>query len=71
MTESPSTIDALIRHRAALHPDKPMVIDQRQRITFAELHCRLCGALRGDRPPVIAQLIAPDGRQRLVRRQEE
>ncbi len=37
MTESPSTIDELIRHRAARYPDKPMVIDPVQRITFAEL----------------------------------
>jgi acyl-CoA synthetase (AMP-forming)/AMP-acid ligase II len=37
MTDSPSTVDELIRRRAALHPDKPMVIDQTDRMTFAEL----------------------------------
>ncbi len=37
MTESPATIDALVRQRAALHPDKPMVIDPVERVTFAEL----------------------------------
>jgi acyl-CoA synthetase (AMP-forming)/AMP-acid ligase II len=37
MPESPTTIDELIRHRAAEHPDKPMVIDQTDRVTYAEL----------------------------------
>src|SRR5215212_3320090 len=37
MVESPTTIDELIRHRASRHPDKPMVIDQTDRLTFAEL----------------------------------
>jgi acyl-CoA synthetase (AMP-forming)/AMP-acid ligase II len=37
MTEALTTIDALIRHRAARHPDKPMVIDPAERVTFAEL----------------------------------
>ena len=37
MPESPSTIDELIRHRAAQYPDKPMVIDPALRLTFAEL----------------------------------
>src|SRR5215212_3151959 len=37
MAETPTTIDELIRHRAVEHPDKPMVIDQTDRLTFAEL----------------------------------
>jgi acyl-CoA synthetase (AMP-forming)/AMP-acid ligase II len=37
MNESPSTIDELIRHRAARYPDKPVVIDPVRRLTFAEL----------------------------------
>ncbi|MDX1884786.1 class I adenylate-forming enzyme family protein [Mycolicibacterium sp. 120270] len=37
MPESPTTIDDLIRRRAADFPDKPMVIDTTGRITFAEL----------------------------------
>jgi acyl-CoA synthetase (AMP-forming)/AMP-acid ligase II len=37
MTESPSTIDELVRHRAAQYPAKPVVIDPVNRITFAEL----------------------------------
>jgi acyl-CoA synthetase (AMP-forming)/AMP-acid ligase II len=37
MTESPSTIDQLVRRRAAQYPAKPVVIDPVNRITFAEL----------------------------------
>lgn len=37
MPESPTTIDDLIRRRAAEFPDKPMVVDTSDRITFAEL----------------------------------
>ena len=37
MTESPSTIDQLVRHRAAQYPAKSMVIDPVNRITFGEL----------------------------------
>jgi acyl-CoA synthetase (AMP-forming)/AMP-acid ligase II len=37
MTESPSTIDELVRRRAAQYPAKPVVIDPVNRITFAEL----------------------------------
>jgi len=36
-------------------------------ITFAELYRRLCDALRGDRAPVIGELIEPDGTQKLIR----
>jgi acyl-CoA synthetase (AMP-forming)/AMP-acid ligase II len=37
MTEAPSTIDQLVRHRAAVDPDKPVVIDPVERMAFAEL----------------------------------
>ena len=37
MAESPSTIDQLVRHRAASYPAKPMVIDPVNRVTFGEL----------------------------------
>lgn len=30
-------------------------------VTFEELHRRLCDALRGGRPKVVAQLLGPDG----------
>src|SRR5213593_3389199 len=31
------------------------------RITFEELHQRLCDALRGNRSPVVAEVLLPDG----------
>ena len=34
---SESTIDELVRHRAVSHGDKPMVIDQNHRVSFADL----------------------------------
>jgi acyl-CoA synthetase (AMP-forming)/AMP-acid ligase II len=37
MTEPPSTIDQLVRQHAAQYPDKPMVIDQVDRVSFGEL----------------------------------
>ena len=37
MTESPSTVDHLVRLRAGQHPTKPMVIDPVNRVTFGEL----------------------------------
>ena len=39
-------------------------------IPFVELHRRLCDALRGDRPRVVAQILGPDGRVRIVRENE-
>ena len=36
-------------------------------ITFAELHERICNALRGNRAPVIAEILLPDGTQRIMR----
>jgi len=37
------------------------------RITFAELHERICDALRGNRAPVIAEILLPDGSNRIMR----
>ncbi len=37
MTDSPSTIDHLIRLRAAQYPTKPMVIDPESRLTYRDL----------------------------------
>ena len=34
--------------------------------TFADLHARICDALRGDRPRIVATLHTPDGRKRIV-----
>jgi len=35
-------------------------------ITFEDLHTRLCDALRGDKPRVIAQYLEPGGRVRTL-----
>ena len=37
------------------------------RIPFAELHQRLCDALRGNRAPVVAELLLPDGTHQIIR----
>ncbi|OBK74009.1 class I adenylate-forming enzyme family protein [Mycobacterium sp. 1274761.0] len=37
MAEFPSTVDHVVRRRAAEHPDKPMVIDPETRLTYGEL----------------------------------
>ena len=37
------------------------------RIPFADLHDRLCAALRGGRPPIVAETIRPDGSITIVR----
>jgi hypothetical protein len=36
-------------------------------IRFDDLYRRLCDALRGDRPRVVMQYLAPDGRVRIIR----
>lgn len=41
------------------------------RITFAELHERICAALRGNRAPVVAEILNPDGSTTLIRRRPE
>jgi hypothetical protein len=35
-------------------------------LTFDELYTRICDALRGARPRVVAEYLAPDGRHRLL-----
>ena len=37
------------------------------RLTFSDLHKRLCEALRGNRAPVIAEVILPDGTHKIIR----
>jgi hypothetical protein len=37
------------------------------RITFDELHRRLCDALRGNRAPVIMEILNPDGTHKVIR----
>ena len=35
--------------------------EEHDKITFSDLYERICYVLRGDRAPVIAQIIRPDG----------
>jgi hypothetical protein len=35
-------------------------------MTFDTLHTHICNALRGDKPRVVAQYLAPDGRMRIL-----
>jgi hypothetical protein len=37
------------------------------RITFEELHRRLCDALRGNRAPVVMEILNPDGTHKVIR----
>ena len=37
------------------------------RIPFAELHQRICDALRGNRSPVVAEILLPDGTHQIIR----
>ena len=37
------------------------------RITFAELHQRICDALRGNRSPIVAEVLLPDGSHQIIR----
>jgi hypothetical protein len=41
--------------------------EEYDKITFADLHERLCSVLRGNRAPVIAQVLRPDGSTELIR----
>ena len=37
------------------------------RITFEELHQQICDALRGNRSPVVAEVLLPDGTHKIIR----
>lgn len=41
--------------------------EQYARVTFDELHRRICDALRGNRAAVVAEVLLPDGTHRLIR----
>ena len=41
------------------------------RITFDELHERICDALRGDRPRVAAEILTPGGGHRIIYDEED
>ena len=41
------------------------------RLPFAELHRRICDALRANRAPVVAEVLLPDGTHRIIRDRTE
>jgi hypothetical protein len=41
--------------------------EEYDKITFADLYERICDALRGNRAPVIAQIILPDRSTEIIR----
>ena len=41
--------------------------EEYSRMTFEELHRRLCDALRGNRSPVVAEVHLPDGTHKVIR----
>jgi hypothetical protein len=45
--------------------------EEYSRITFAELHRRICDALRGNRSPVVAEVLLPDGTHKIIRGRKE
>jgi hypothetical protein len=41
------------------------------RIGFEELHRRICDALRGNRSPIVAEILLPDGTHKVIRARDE
>ena len=41
--------------------------EEYSRLKFTELHRRICAALRGNRAPVVAEIIQPDGQHQVIR----
>ena len=41
------------------------------RIPFEDLHRRICDALRGNRSPVVAEVLLPDGKHQIIRGREK
>lgn len=44
--------------------------EQYARLTFPELHERICDALRGNRSPVLMEILLPDGTHRIIRQRK-
>jgi hypothetical protein len=45
--------------------------EEYDKITFADLHERICSVLRGSRAQVIAQIFHPDGSTKIIRHRAE
>ena len=41
--------------------------EEYSRITFADLHERICAALRGNRAAIVAEILRPDGSSTIIR----
>ena len=44
--------------------------DEYARLTFEELHERICDALRGNRAPVVLEVLLPGGTRRIIRQRK-
>jgi hypothetical protein len=53
-------------HQEYQHPLLVLTGEVYAHMTFSNLYAQLCEALRGDRPSVVAQYLAPGGRLRLL-----
>jgi hypothetical protein len=40
-------------------------------ISFGDLHARICAALRGNRKPIVAEILLPDGQKKIIRGERE
>ncbi len=58
-------------HQEYVDPLLVLSGEEYARITFDELHERICDALRGDRPRVVAEILTPDGGHRIVYDEED
>jgi hypothetical protein len=57
-----SVFDGTVRNgQEYVHPLLVLTGEEYATITFEQLHARLCNALRGEKPRVIGQYLAPDG----------
>jgi len=56
--------------RAGQEYASPLLVltgEEYARITFEELHRKICDALRGNRSPVVAEVFLPDGTRKIFR----
>jgi hypothetical protein len=54
-------------HQEYVSPLLMLTGEEYARITFEDLHERLCTALRGNCAPVVAEVFRPDGTKLLIR----
>ena len=62
------TIKGTTRHaQEYVSPLFMLTGDEYARVTFADLHERICASLRGNRGRVVAEIMGGDGTRRLIR----